>query len=115
MSAEIFAIGAYSPAVADFLEYPPDFYKSTANGATVVATLFGIAEGAGASNEFARYLGIADPWNFNEHAIDPNKIDFEALKTLFDSLPNGHAYKRDLQKLTVLQANGFQFIFIPNG
>lgn len=33
----------------------------------------------------ARGLGITDAWDFSQHKIDGNKIDFASLRALFDT------------------------------
>jgi len=114
MCADIVALGPFSPDITQYLEYPPDFYCSTRSGATVVVTLFGISEGSSASRHFASCLGITDPWDFNQHTIDPDKIDVEALRGFLQSMPE-EEYSKDLDKLLVLRMHGFQFIFRPNG
>jgi hypothetical protein len=115
MCAEIVAFGPYSPDIADYLEYPAEFYRGTKTGALVVRTLFGIAEGSSASREFARCLGISDPWDFNQHKIDSSRIDFVALQFLFKTLAGGEDYSKDAKALAAFKAAGFQFVFAPCG
>jgi len=115
MCADIVALGPFIPDITQCLEYPSDLYRSTKSGATVVVTLFGITEGSSASRQFASCLGITDPWDFNQHTIDPSKIDVEALQAFLQSIPQREEYAKDLDKLLVLRAHGFQFIFRPNG
>lgn len=115
MCADILAIGPYNPEITQYLNYPPDYYRSTQPGTLVVAELFGIVEGSGASSKFASCLGIPDPWDFNQHNIDPGKIDVKRLYVLFHELSEGEEYLKQLNALVALRDHGFKFIFRPNG
>jgi hypothetical protein len=115
MCADIVALGPFSPDIVQFLEYPPDLYRATMSGTIIVTTLFGIVEGSSASRQFALCLGISDAWDFNQHKIDPNRIDIAALGRLFQTLSEGESYAKDLNKLLAFRTHGFQFIFRPNG
>jgi len=115
MCADIVAFGPFSPDIVQCLEYPSDRYRATIDGAVVVTTLFGIVEGSSASRQFALCLGISDPWDFNQHNIDPNKIDVKALEKLIQTLSEGENYAKELNNLLALRVHGFQFIFRPNG
>ena len=79
MFAEILAIGGFKPELAPRLEYPVGYYAGTEPGTIVIRTLFGIHEGSSASRRFAQFLGIDDPWDFNQHKIDAQRIDFDGL------------------------------------
>jgi hypothetical protein len=59
MCADVVAWGPFSPDIADYLEYPPDFYRSTKSGALVIRVLFGIVEGSTTGHRFAALLGIS--------------------------------------------------------
>ncbi len=115
MFAEIVAIGPFCAEVADSLGYPIDVFKTTRNGTTVPTEPFGIVEGSGTSREFAKCLGITDPWDFNQHKIVPSKIDVEGLQKLLKTLRENEDYVRDLARLLVLRERGFEFFFRPNG
>jgi hypothetical protein len=115
MAADIIAIGPFSPAVVAYLEYPPDHYKHTRQGSPVIAQLFGITHGSTASREFARCLGITDPWDFNQHKIDPKAIDGDQLRSFVATLHDGDDFIRDLEALLVMRDEGFEFYFRPNG
>lgn len=115
LCADIVAWGPYSPDIADYLEYPRDVYRSTKSGALVITELFGIVEGSSASKRFASLLGISDVWDFNQHKLDPEKIDAAALRLLFQELDKRDAYVKDLDALLTLRDHGFHFIFRPNG
>jgi hypothetical protein len=115
MAADIIAIGPFSLAVVACLEYPPEHYKGTREGSPVIAQLFGITHGSSASREFARCLGITDPWDFNQHKINPLAIKREPLRAFFSSLHDGDDFLRDLERLLVMRDEGFEFYFRPNG
>ena len=122
MLADVLAIGPYSPDIAKYLPYGHDgvtsgdfqyLYRSTLPGKLVVAMLFGISEGSSASRDFAACLGIADTWDFNQHKIDPSKIDLERLQSVLSGLGDGQRYTDDLDALIALRAHGFKFFFRP--
>lgn len=116
MSATILAIGPFSPAVAPHLGYPAVLYKNTRPGTRVVVELFGYAfPGSGPSKRFATTLGISDPWDFNEHQIDPTNIDADALRAVLTGIVGGEEYLADVESLLVLRDHRFELLFLPNG
>lgn len=112
MCAQILAIGPFSADIASYLSYPADMYGKTRNGTVVTHFLFGILEGATLSRRFAALLGIADPWDFNQHHIDPSAIDFVGLNEFADEYPE---YSHDVEAFDILRAAGFAFHFRPEG
>ena len=114
MYAEILAIGPFSEKLAAHLAFPSDYYNGTRDGTPVIVELFGMC-GTSASREFALHLGIDEAWDFNQHAIDPQKINFKGLAEQFRLRADGDKLAADLQSLQVLIANGFKLIFMPNG
>lgn len=87
-------------------------YKNTKNGSPVVEHLFGIAEDSSLSREFASFLGISDPWDFNQHKHEFKNFDIKALKEFVEIYDD---YSDDLEALLQFNENGFQFYFLPNG
>jgi hypothetical protein len=115
LCADILAWGPFNADIAQYLEYNTDAYRSTMPGALVVTELFGIVEGSHASGQFAACLGISDVWDFNQHKIDPEKIDVNRLRVLLEGLDERKRYAKQLEALLALRASGFQFVFRPNG
>jgi hypothetical protein len=115
MCAMVVAIGPFSPEIADCLEYPEKLYANTRVGSIVITDFFGIVEGSPMSREFAMLLGILDPWDFNQHLFDPQKIDVEGLRTLLQDSEYNEEYLEDLERMLKLRGHGFQMIFLPNG
>ncbi len=112
MCAEVIAIGPFSAAVANLLDYRSELYAKTSTGAIISRRLFGILEGSSVSREFAACLGISDPWDFNQHMIDNAKIDFAGLKAFgaaYDS------YADEIEILESLAGFGFELHFRPEG
>jgi hypothetical protein len=112
MSAEIIAIGPFTNAVAELLDYRSELYAATLEGAIVSRRLFGIAEGSTVSREFAENFGINDPWDFNQHRIDSAKIDFVGLKKFSEIYDE---YADEIRILEVLVKSGFELHFRPEG
>lgn len=115
LCAEILAVGPFSQDVANLLEYPSDCYATTRPGSRVVAFLFGIVEGSTAGREFARALGISEAWDFNQHFIDPSRIDFAHVRAVLSRLSEGDSYLRDVERMEAFAKHGFELIFLPNG
>lgn len=115
LCADLIGWGPYHPEIARYLGYDPVFYRSTAIGALVVIELFGIVEGTQASKQFAACFGISDVWDFNQHKIDPEKIDVDRLRLVLQGFAEWEDYARHLEALLAFRAHGFQFVFRPNG
>ena len=112
MCAQVLAIGPFSVDIAFYLGYPADIYAKTRKGTVVTHLLFGILEGSTLSRRFATLLNISDPWDFNQHSIEPSSIDFAGLKEFAEEYPE---YSHDVESLEALCAAGFSFHFRPEG
>jgi len=112
MCAEILAIGPFHPDLVKHLEYSEEMYQNTKISTPVVVSLFGIVEGSSLSREFAALLGLTDPWDFNQHKIDKEKVN---RKGLMDFVEAHSDYARDLEALLVFVEHDFDFYFLPNG
>ena len=112
MYAEVICIGPFSKDIAQYLEYNEERYTDTLEGAIISVTLFGVSEGNTLSRELAVTLGISDAWDFNQHKIDKNAINFTALELFVET---NSIYAKDANALEVLSKNGFEFHFVPNG
>jgi len=115
MSAEILAIGPFSKDVADILSYPANQYAGTRPGVSVVTHLFMYIDVNSACYDFAKCLGISDAWDFNQHKIDPAKVDLDALRRLLDTFVGGEDFVCDIDRFIRLRDNHFDFYFMPNG
>jgi hypothetical protein len=116
MYAEILAIGPFRRDLIPHYEYPPDHYRTMSEGLPIVRTLFGVIEGTAAGTEFAKALGISDPFDFSQHKIGSASIDFEGLERSLASLsswPEGD-YAKDLAALRSFAAAGYDLYFLPN-
>ncbi len=112
MCAEIIAIGPFSTEIVAFLDYRPEQYVRTAKGSIISRRLFGIAEGSSLSREFADILGINDAWDFNQHKIENDRIDFARLKEFGGMYDH---YTDDIAALEVFVNAGFELHFRPEG
>jgi hypothetical protein len=81
----------------------------------VLRELFGITHGSGATTAFAVCLGIADPWNFNEHKIAPANVSIQGLRHFLTTRQDGEDFLPDLEAFVALRAYRFDFYFRPNG
>ena len=116
MSADILAIGPFSTAVVAALEYPDDFYANTQPGVPVITYLFDFMPGSSTSREFASHLGITDAWDFNQHKVDPSRVNMDGLRLFLAGLNEPDAtYLRDLEFFQLLREQKFDFYFRPNG
>lgn len=112
MCAQVLAVGPYSASIAEWLDYGPDIYKNTKEGAVITCMLFGISEGSTLSRHLAAFLGISEAWDFNQHLIRSESIDFVELRKFTDEYP---WYVQDAEKLEALCKAGFTFHFRPEG
>lgn len=112
MCAEIVAIGPFQRWLIPHLDYPEEHYADTREGAIVTLLLFGILEGSSLSRDFANLLGVTDPWDHNQHKLDPRNFDREGLM-LFGAAYD--TYDKDVNTLLTLANAGWEFHFRPNG
>lgn len=112
MCAEIIAVGPFKRAIVPHLEYRPEAYISTREGAYITEVLFGIIEGSSLGREFSTLLGVTDPWDFNQHRLDSSRFDIDGLRRFADTYPD---YRRSVDVLMALRDAGFEFHFRPNG
>lgn len=112
MCAQILAIGPFSADIASWLSYRAEMYANTKQGTVVTHFLFGILEGSTLSRRFAALLGISDPWDFNQHQVDPLAVDFVGLRAFSEEYPE---YSHDVEALDALIKAGFSFHFRPEG
>ena len=116
MNAEIIAIGPFSKSISKHLDYAPERYKKTIDGSIITVHLFGFTQGSSLSTIFGNCLGITDPWDFNQHKVNSEKIDFEAInKLLMNYCGQDVNLFSDLESLKILNEKGFEFHFRPNG
>jgi hypothetical protein len=115
LCAGVLAIGPFRRALVSHYEYPEGHYSNTKDGAPVVREMFGIIEGTGAGTDFARMLGISDPWDFNQHKITAHDIDFPALRSFLSQFEYREDYLRDLDALQAFATEGYDLYFLPHG
>ena len=87
MTAEVLAVGPFRSVLVPVLEHPAD--QDTRELCTL-----------------AECLGV-DPWDFNTHAIDAQRVRLEALESLLDS--GGGPGPSHTDTFKALCAAGFQF------
>lgn len=104
LNARLFAVGPFSAKVAEHLPYSARHYKDTAEGRTIVRWLFD-CWGESMSRELADCFEI-DPWDFNDHKVNPWVVDIEKLRRLFP---------KDVNDFVALRDAGFTFFFVPHG
>ena len=115
-NAFLLAIGPYSTAIADCLEYQASLYveAQTPPGSTVFGHLFPCQD-AGQSEELARVLGVG-MWAFTEHEITAAQVSprTQTAEELEDfELEIG--LEGELDRLQRLLAAGFRVYYRPNG
>lgn len=106
LDAEVYAIGKFSRAIKDYLDYPAEFYKDMREGIQVFVFVFE-AFTSSQSYALAEAFG-ASAWDFNTHKLDPDKADLQKLKDAeFDDT--------DITQFLKLRDAGFEFYYRPNG
>ncbi len=107
MTAQILAIGPFRKELAQYLNYPADYYAQTREGVPVISFLFQCF-GSSQSEELAACFAL-DPWDFNQHKIVPGRVDVARLKEAFRETP------KDIDAFVAMRTAGFEFFFVPNG
>ncbi len=108
MDAELLAIGKFSKELADFLEYPKEFYDDTPEGAIVITSVL-VCNTSRASRALAKALKVS-PWNFGEHC-ELDGVDINEDLLLEDSVDGEDA----VLSFRALRDHGFKFYYRPNG
>lgn len=101
LGGEVFAIGPFSRAIVPYLPYDEARYEGVADGSPVLAEILGVYRDTDETFTLAASFGI-DPWDFNAHALDPARVDLDALGTL-DVLAR--------ETFVALRDAGFHFYF----
>jgi hypothetical protein len=81
MQAEIVAIGPFQRPIVPYLEYPEAYYTNTREGVIIAVKVFCIETGTTESVELAACFHI-DPWDFNQHELNPENADAQSLRDL---------------------------------
>jgi hypothetical protein len=84
-----------------FLPYSSERYAGVPEGTLVIADVVDTYSDAERTLECAACFGV-DPWDFNGHALDPARVDLEALDALEDGARESFVNLRDA---------GFKFYF----
>jgi len=108
MTAQVLAIGAFREDLAEHLAYPAQYYANTRPGVPVIHFLFECF-GSSQSHELAACFAI-DPWDFNQHKLDPDKVDLGRLRATF---PEDE--QQQFASFLVLREACFDFYYLPNG
>lgn len=115
MFAQVLTVGPFKQELLPHYEYPAQHYASMRAGSPIVRILFGIGEGTHAGTAFALALGITDPWDFNQHKIDPSAINFEDLRRVLTGLAGwNEEYSDDFETLRVFANADYDLYFLPN-
>jgi hypothetical protein len=111
MSANVVGFGKYSRIIADYLDYPRDYYNNAMDGVELVVECLHCPT-RDSSIRLAEALGV-DPWNFNTHKIDPKRIDWDKLRGMSEDVWNGDD---TLDRFYKLATRGeFTFFYQPHG
>jgi hypothetical protein len=103
IDADITAIGPYRKDIADYLEYPKEFYKKTKFGTIVIVNSVFYSAGKKKSRILAECFNITEIWDFNQHEINPDNVNVFKLKNEFDI--------NDVKQYTILRDAEFKFYF----
>lgn len=99
--AELFAIGPFSPAVVEHLDYEPRYYAGVAAGSPITV-LVGEAHGAARVARLAEVLGI-DAADMSQWSVPAERVDATALDA---------AEVSEADDVEALRAAGFSFHFV---
>lgn len=109
MSGEVVGIGPFRRELVPYLQQPEAWHQGTREGSVIVVPVFSAPEGSTRSRELAGCMG-AEAWDFNTHAIDPSRVDVEALRRFL-----AYEGEHPLECFLRLRDAGFEFFFQPNG
>ena len=104
MAAYVTALGHYHPVLGSYLGIGDD-------DKVITGTLVMVDSDHCVTSESSRYLasalGITDPWDFNQHFFDYEKIDFDVVGAVMGI--------EGVEWIRVLGRAGFRFCYRPNG
>jgi hypothetical protein len=109
MYGVVLGIGPFQREFVHDLPQPEAWHERTHDGAVITVTVFSAPEGSTRSRQLARAMG-AEAWDFNTHAIDPWRVDLEAVRQFL-----AHEGEAPLRCFLKLRDAGFAFFFMPNG
>ncbi|MCY1044857.1 hypothetical protein OV208_26310 [Corallococcus sp. bb12-1] len=103
VQAGIIATGSFQRSLVPFLDYGERFFEKTREGARIIVALMFEIDRLAQILEVAGCLGV-DPWDFNTHVIDPERVNTEDLRIVWDD-------DRLVERFNALRAAGFRFHF----
>jgi hypothetical protein len=104
LSAQVIAIGQFSPDIAWALEYDESYYANVPIGATLVTNVF-IACTSNQSHQLANAFGVG-AMELGKHVLNPDLANIDELEDVFG--------KEDVMQYKCLAQNGFSFFYLPN-
>ncbi len=113
MDAVLYAVGYFNQGIAQHLEYSPEFYCDTLEGALVITTVIS-CHTTSMSKRLAEALNI-NPWDFNDHVGIPITDDVMGDLVLFIDEFEGVMDDDKLLQLRALKEASFSFVYMPNG
>lgn len=107
MDAELLAIGKFSKTIAEYLDYPKNYYDDTPEGAIIITRVVNSTTTIG-SEDLAAAFGI-DPWKFEQHCeLDAINADLFLLQEAVED-------PLSVEVVKALREAGFKFYYMPNG
>lgn len=103
LEAEVLATGAFRRELAAYMDYGEKQHDDTREGTRMLVSFVNVGLGAFQAEVLARCMG-AEAWDFNTHALVPERVRIEDLATLLmdDEL---------VTRFHALRDAGFQFYF----
>ena len=114
MNAEILGLGRFDPALVPHLTHPPERYARVRPGALLLEKVVPGTPGSSTAHELAAAIGVS-PWDFDTHALDVARIDWDALRRAIAIYTLDSDADRIVARFQALVAAGFRFWFQPNG
>lgn len=112
----IYATGNFSSKLCVIFDYPSNYYTDTTEGSPIITTvieLFNHDQLTLVANAF----GITDSNDFNQHHIQPENIDHNALRESLQAIGySGEEANGLVDRLKVLVSSKFEFVLcLANG
>ncbi len=112
LSALVYAFGGFRADLTSCFEYPAHHYKRLAEGAPIVHLVFDVFRDTDGCLKLSEIFGIEDLFDFNQHQIQSEKIDYKKMADLIREFGfEADEVDAEVERLKKLVDAGFQLQF----
>ena len=112
LSALVYAFGGYREDLISCFEYPAHHYNRLPEGTPIIHLVFDVFRDTDGCIKLGEIFGLKDLFDFNEHKIQNDKIDYKKMAELIREF--GHddeAIQSEVDRLKKLVDAGFELMF----